>query len=125
LEKMFNSAQLKEFCKSLFIGADEEEIHCLYLTDDLRLITREKVCDGKLGKVALPIRKITRTVLDNNCSRLIITHNHPAGSCIPSRADIDSTKSIKDIYAKMDVELIDHIIVGRDGAMSMKENGYM
>ena len=124
LEKMFNSEQLKEFCTTLFTGINEEEFHCLYLTDDLRLISHEKVCSGQLGKVEIPVRKITRSILAHNCSRLVITHNHPAGSCIPSRTDIDSTDSIRALYVKMEVELVDHVVVGRDGAVSMKESGY-
>jgi DNA repair protein RadC len=125
LEKLFNSTKLKEFCVALFAGVESEEFHCLYLTDDLELISHEKICTGKLGEVVLPIRKITRSVLEKNCSRLIIAHNHPAGTCMPSRADIDSTRSICDIYNKMEVELVDHIIVGRDGAMSMRECDYI
>jgi len=124
MEKGFNSTRLKEFCTALFIGTDEEEFHCLYLTDNLKLIDCEKICSGELGKVEIPVRKITRSILDKNCSRLIITHNHPAGSCLPSRSDIDSTVNMIDIYSKMEIELIDHVIVGRDGITSMKESGY-
>ncbi|MCL1902967.1 MAG: DNA repair protein RadC [Oscillospiraceae bacterium] len=125
LETLFNSDRLKEFCSALFVGSVEEEFHCLYLTDDLKLIAHEKICDGKLGDVKIPLRKITRSIIEKNCSRLVITHNHPAGSCIPSRADVDSTISIRDIYIRMEVELIDHIVVGRDGITSMREAGFM
>ena len=125
LEKLFNSERLKEFCAALFVGVSEEEFHCLYLSDDLRLIGREKACSGRLGEVNIPVRKITRSILEKNCSRLVITHNHPAGSCIPSRADVDSTKNIRDIYKKMEVELVDHIVVGRDGVTSMREAGFL
>jgi DNA repair protein RadC len=124
LEGLFDSDSLKEFCRSLFIGVAEEEFHCLYLSDDLKLLAHERVCTGKLGEVDIPVRKITRSVLECNCSRLIITHNHPAGSCLPSRADVDSTLKIRAMYKNMEVELTDHIIVGRDGASSMKECGY-
>ena len=125
LKRLFNSDSLKEFCNSIFVGTMEEEFHCLYLNDNLDLLSREKVCTGKLNEVTLPLRKITRSVFETNCSRLVITHNHPAGSCIPSRVDIDSTIKIQDVYSKMEVELIDHIIVGRDGTTSMRESGYI
>jgi DNA repair protein RadC len=121
----YQSQQLIEYCKTLFTEATEEEFHCIYMTDDLKIIGCEKVCTGRLGTVDIPVRKITRSILTNNCSRLIIAHNHPAGTCTPSRADVDSTKSLRDIYIKLEVELVDHIIVGRDGAMSMRECGYM
>jgi DNA repair protein RadC len=123
--RLFNAETLKEFCTSLFIGALEEEIYCIYLSDDLKLISHEKVCTGRLGAVEIPLRKITRSVLEYNCSRLVMTHNHPAGSCLPSRKDVDSTVKIRDMYAKMEVELTDHIIVGRDGTASMRECGYL
>jgi DNA repair protein RadC len=125
LEILSNSKSLKEFCISIFIGALEEEFHCLYLTDDLKLIGHEKACSGTLRAVDIPIRKIARSILDRNCSRLVVTHNHPAGSCMPSRADVDSTKNIHDVFKKMEVDLVDHIIVGRDGVTSMKEGGFM
>jgi len=124
MEALFNSNLLKKFCSTLFIGAVEEEFHCLYLTDDLKLIGHEKICSGKLGEVDIPIRKIARSILEKNCSRLVITHNHPAGSCIPSRIDVDSTKSVQNLFRKMEVELVDHVVVGRDGITSMKETGF-
>jgi DNA repair protein RadC len=125
LKRLFNSDNLKEFCLSLFIDALDEEIYCLYLSDDLELIAHEKICTGSLGDIDIPIRKITRSILSHNCRRLVVTHNHPAGSCIPSRKDVDSTEELYDIYTRLEIELTDHIIVGRDGAMSMRECGYM
>ncbi|MDR0222142.1 MAG: hypothetical protein LBI38_01205 [Oscillospiraceae bacterium] len=125
LLELFNSERLKNYCSSLFVSARNEEIHCLYLTDNLKLIFSEMVCSGTVGSVELPVRDIARAVFANDCSRLVIAHNHPAGSCMPSRADVEATGEILDVFRKMDVELIDHIIVGRDGVTSLRENGYM
>jgi DNA repair protein RadC len=80
---------------------------------------------GRLGVVEIPVRRITRSLLDNNCGRLVVAHNHPGGSCIPSRIDVDSTRELRDIYVKQEVELVDHIVVGRDGITSMKEHGFI
>jgi DNA repair protein RadC len=124
LDERFNSARLKEYCAAFFLGALEEEFHCLYLTDDLKLISREKVCTGRIGEVEIPVRRIVSGILATNCSRLVIAHNHPSGSCIPSRADVDSTSKMRDTCAELEVELIDHIVVGRDGVTSMKECGF-
>jgi DNA repair protein RadC len=125
LEELFNSERLKEYCKALFIGTTEEEFHCLFLTDNLKLIAREKVYTGTLGEVEIPVRKIARSILVHNCSRLVMIHNHPAGSCIPSRADVDSTKKMCATCSDLEVELVDHIVVGRDGVMSMRESGFV
>jgi len=125
LIELFNSDRLKNYCSSLFLDAVDEEIRCVYLTDDLKLISAEKICSGTVGKVELPVRKITRSVFMNNCGRIVIAHNHPAGTCLPSRADVEATKDLTQVLAKMEIELTDHIIIGRDGVASMRENGYI
>jgi DNA repair protein RadC len=55
---------------------------------------------------------------------LVIAHNHPAGSCIPSRADVDSTGRLINLCRELQVELVDHIVTGRDGVTSMRECGF-
>jgi len=125
LIELFNSDRLKSYCSSLFVSSVEEEIRYLYLTDDLKLISSEKICSGTVGKVELPIRRIARAVFKNNCGRIVITHNHPAGTSIPSRADVEATKELRDTMVKMEIELVDHVVVGRDGVTSMRESGYI
>ncbi|MCL1832195.1 MAG: DNA repair protein RadC [Oscillospiraceae bacterium] len=124
LEELFDSQRLREYCYAFYVGVEQEEFHCLFMTDNLRLIAREKIYSGSLGELEIPVRKIARAILRYDCSRLVMVHNHPAGSCIPSRADVDSTKRMRRTCADLDVELIDHIVVGRDGVISMRENGF-
>ena len=125
LAELFTSEKLKEYCRTLFLGAKEEEIRCIYLTDDLKLISQELICVGKIGTVEIPVRRIAKSAFDHNCSNLVLSHNHPVGTCMPSRADLDSTRELVEIYSKVDVKLIDHIIVGRDDVLSMKESGFL
>ncbi|MCL1881863.1 MAG: DNA repair protein RadC [Oscillospiraceae bacterium] len=124
-QTLSNSGLLKDFCQTLFIGVLEEEVHCIYLTDDLKLITHEKICTGKIGTVDIPTRKIARSILSHNCARVVVTHNHPAGTCIPSKADVDSTRKLQATCNELEAELIDHIIVARDGVMSLRENRFV
>jgi len=124
LQDKFNVPRLKEYCQALFIGVLAEEIHCVFLTDELKLIAREKVGTGSIGEVVLPTRQIARSLLNYNCSRLVLAHNHPAGSCLPSRADIDATEQLRSTCVQLEVELVDHIVVGRDGVTSMRECGF-
>jgi DNA repair protein RadC len=125
MESLNTSNNLKKYCFALFLGAKEEEVRCLYLSDDLKLINHELVSVGKIGVVGIPVRKITRSIFEKNCSKFVIAHNHPAGTCLPSRTDVDSTKEITDLFKRIDIELVDHIIVGRDGALSMRESNFL
>ena len=125
LLEFFTVERLKSYCSSLFINAKDEELHCLCLTDDLKLISTAKICSGSGRNVNIPVRNIVRSVFANNCNRIVIAHNHPAGSCIPSTDDMTSTDRIYSILKQLDIELIDHVVVGRKGVTSMKESGFM
>ncbi|MGB6119440.1 MAG: JAB domain-containing protein [Mesorhizobium sp.] len=52
-----------------------------------------------------------------------VAHNHPSGDPAPSRADIDMTNRIAKIAEAMGIQVHDHIIIGRDGHLSMKGAG--
>jgi DNA repair protein RadC len=56
---------------------------------------------------------------------MILVHNHPSGDPTPSRADIDMTKQIVQAAKALNVEVHDHLIVGRDGVTSFKQLGLM
>jgi DNA repair protein RadC len=125
LSEFFTVERLKNYCSSLFVNAKDEEIHCLCFTDDLRLISSERVCSGSTKEVKIPVKRVVQSVFTNNCNRLAIAHNHPAGSCLPSILDVRATKEIHELLKKMDVDLVDHIVVGKNGVASMKECNYM
>ncbi len=114
--------KLCDYCKALYIAAENEEIRLIFLTDDLFVIHDKLICVGTPGKVELPFRVIARELLETRSSRVVITHNHPQGSSMPSRADIDETYKLWQTLRNMQVELVDHVIVGRDGVWSMRFN---
>ncbi|MEY9376011.1 DNA repair protein RadC [Rhizobium leguminosarum] len=55
----------------------------------------------------------------SECSGCLV-HNHPSGDPTPSRADIDMTKVIIDAAKALDITVHDHVIIGRDGHVSLK-----
>ena len=64
-----------------------------------------------------------RKALDLGASALILVHNHPSGSPQPSRADIQITQRIAEAGRLLGVVVHDHVIVGRDGHVSLKAKG--
>jgi DNA repair protein RadC len=60
--------------------------------------------------------------LANDCSSIILSHNHPGGSLRASKEDIALTQRIVDIFKPLDINVIDHIIVGGYSFSSMAEN---
>jgi DNA repair protein RadC len=66
---------------------------------------------------------VLKRALELSASAIILAHNHPSGDPTPSKADIDMTKQIVDVATKLGVVVHDHIILGRDGHLSMRSVG--
>jgi DNA repair protein RadC len=60
-----------------------------------------------------------------NAAGLVVYHNHPSGDPTPSREDRDFTRRLAAAAEAVGVRLLDHIVVGREGCVSMREAGYL
>ena len=112
---------VKNFCRSLFKGEKKETVYALALDSELYLIDKMKINTGEPNRVDIPFRTLTEFAIKCNCTRMVLTHNHPNGSMLASRADIIATADVVDQLVSVDVELVDHIVVGRNGACSIRE----
>lgn len=113
--------RLSSYCENLFKGEKKELVYAIALDDELYLIDKMKIGEGIANKVELSFRKLTEFAFKCNCTRMVLTHNHPNGSMLASRVDVEATENIADMLSSVDVELLDHIVVGRSGATSMRE----
>jgi DNA repair protein RadC len=116
-----NTVALNNYCAAMFLDADNEEVRCIFLDNELNLIDSEKICEGDFGKVELPLRGLLQNIFKVRANRVVVVHNHPYGSCIPSRADVDVTRELHAFLRAVHIELIDHVIAGKDGVWSMRE----
>ena len=64
------------------------------------------------GTAAIDAGAIFREALKAGAEEIIVAHNHPSGDPKPSKADIVTTKELKDLGARLGVELLDHIVIG-------------
>jgi DNA repair protein RadC len=100
-----------------------ERVRVLYLNAQNRLIHDEHVCDGSIDEAAIHPREVIRRGLDLGAAALILVHNHPSGSPEPSRADIQITSRIAEAGRLLGIVVHDHVIVGREGHVSLKAKG--
>ena len=61
-----------------------------------------------------------KRALELSATAIILAHNHPSGDPAPSKADVDMTRQIAEVATKLNVLVHDHIILGREGHMSLK-----
>lgn len=90
-----------------------------------RVIAFEKLFTGTLSQTSVYPREVVRAVLAHGAGAVILAHNHPSGLLQPSKADYALTQNLKDALALVDVRVLDHVIVGKGGALSMALKGLL
>ncbi|MES2389963.1 MAG: DNA repair protein RadC [Bacteroidota bacterium] len=79
---------------------------------------------GVSGTVADP-KVIFRAALESLAAGIILVHNHPSGSTTPSQADIQLTRKLQNAGRMLDIPVVDHVIFGNSGYLSMSDEGLM
>ncbi len=114
--------KIKKFCQGLFKTVDREEIRILFLNNDFKYLSQELLGIGGTNSVFVDTFTLLRKVAEKRCTIVIITHNHPRGSELPSNEDKYLTRNLFNVLDKSGVYLADHVIVGMGGAFSMAQS---
>ncbi len=91
-----------------------ERVDMICLNSRFEYICRESIAMGSLNCAKLSPREVLYTAIINNSAFVILAHNHPSGDSTPSEEDITLTKNISSILEITGVQLLDHIVIGRD-----------
>ncbi len=102
----------------------DEVFKALFLNKKNELIEMRQIARGTSDKVTIYPRQIVEMCISIGASKLILAHNHLSGSTEPSTKDIQLTAKLHEGLKFIEVELLDHIIVGKDNFRSMKRDGY-
>lgn len=105
------------------MGIKKEQLVGIYLDSRKRIIKEETIFSGSLNETIVNPREIFALAINEGAAAIILVHNHPSGDLKPSAEDIRMTKGIIEAGKLMDVQLLDHIIIGEKGHFSMKERG--
>ncbi|MEP3051497.1 MAG: DNA repair protein RadC [Erythrobacter sp.] len=100
-----------------------ERVRVLYLDAKNRLINDHHLGDGSIDEASIHPREVIRKAMDVGASAMILVHNHPSGSPEPSQADIQVTMKIAEAGRLLGVTVHDHVIVGREGHVSLRAKG--
>lgn len=80
---------------------------------------------GSLNASIVSVREVYKTAILKNSASILCFHNHPSGHPEPSREDIEVTKRLVESGKLIGIDMLDHIIVGDDNYVSLKEKGYL
>ena len=102
-----------------------EEFHIWFLDESCGLIAEECLSKGTINRTAIYPREVVKKALDHHASHIILLHNHPSGDTTPSGADVNVTTKIYDALYAIDINLFDHLIVGKDNITSFRTLGLL
>jgi len=107
------------------LGHYEREVFgVLFLDNRHRLISFQELFYGTIDSASIYPREVVKAVLHVNAAAVILAHNHPSGNPEPSVADKLITKKLVDALKLIDVNVLDHIVVG-NSSLSFAEQGLL
>jgi len=102
---------------------EQEELRVLLLDSKHRVQDMRTVAVGSLNSNAVRVGELFREAIRANCAAVIVIHNHPSGDPTPSREDMAFTRQLIDAGRLLSVEVLDHLIIGRQRWVSLMEQG--
>ncbi|MBR5121590.1 MAG: RadC family protein [Oscillospiraceae bacterium] len=118
--QLSNSETMCKFFMTQFLGANVEQLRLLCLYDDLTFKKSVLISEGDACSTSVNIQKIVQSTLSASSSRIVLAHNHPNSSCEPSKADLAVHGELESVLKSLNIELVDNIVVGKDGAKCIK-----
>jgi DNA repair protein RadC len=98
------------------VGLSVEKFWVLCLNRKNRLIKQVEITSGTATSSLAHPREVFREAIRQGATAVVCVHNHPSGDPAPSAADVQVTRQLRDAAKAVDIELLDHVVVGRPGA---------
>ncbi len=102
---------------------EKEHLRVLLLDTRNRLQRIVEVYRGSLNSSLIRIAEVFRDAVRSNSAAIIVAHNHPSGDPSPSPEDVAVTKALIEAGKLLDIEVLDHLIIGRGRFVSIKSKG--
>ncbi len=103
----------------------QEVFSCLWLDTRHRLIEIQDLFHGTVNGASVHPREVVRAALRHNAAAVILAHNHPSGVAEPSVADRQLTGRLREALGLVDVQVLDHIVVGDGNCVSFAARGLL
>ena len=102
---------------------DQEQLRVVLLDTKHRVLAIRTIYQGSVNQAQVRIAEVFREAIRHNAVALIAVHNHPSGDPTPSAADVTLTAELAKAGDLLDVEVLDHLIIGRGRHVSLRRLG--
>lgn len=124
-QKISSSQTVFEIFQPMLGDLPHEEFWVLYLSRANNIIAKERISLGGTAGTVIDVKIIMKYALECLCNGIILVHNHPSGNKNPSSQDKQITGKIKSACETMDVQLLDHVIIGDTKYLSFADEGLL
>ncbi len=121
--KISSSLDVFDLMKPLLEDLAVEQFWTLYLNNSNKVLSKQKISEGGMTGTVVDIRLILKRALELNATAIVLSHNHPSGTLLPSEADIMITEKVKNAAQYMDIKLLDHLIITDQFYYSFADQG--
>ncbi|MBG9590134.1 RadC family protein [Cytobacillus firmus] len=103
----------------------QEHFVCIYLNTKNQVLHKQTIFIGSLNASIVHPREVFKEAFRRSAASIICIHNHPSGDPTPSREDIEVTKRLAESGKIIGIDVLDHLIIGENKFVSLKEKGYL
>lgn len=118
-----SATDAKHYLLSDFVDEEQEKFLVVLLDTKHHVVGKEILYRGTLNQTAIRPAEVFRQAVRANCASVLVAHNHPSGDPTPSADDVATTARLEKVGELLDIKLVDHIIMTRDAALSLREKG--
>lgn len=121
----YDSSILGRSLVTQYARVRQERLGATFLDARQRVLRQREIYIGTIKSALVSTRDIIQDALFNNATGVVIWHNHPSGSPLPSDDDVEFTRKLRYSLGTCDIDLVDHLIIGVHGYYSMLEKGVL
>lgn len=99
----------------------QEHLRAVLLDTKNQILRVATIYEGSLNTAVVRVGEVFRPAIQANCASVIIVHNHPSGDPTPSPEDVRVTELLVEAGKLLDIEVLDHVVIGRNSFVSLKE----
>ncbi len=104
---------------------EQEHLRVVLLDTKHYVLSSPTIYKGNVNSAVIRVAEVMRPAVRVNASAMIVAHNHPSGDPTPSPEDVQVTRRIAEAASVFDIKLLDHIVIGNQRFVSLKERGLM
>ena len=124
-KKITSSSSVFELMQPIIGELHHEEFWIIYLNNSNKVLQKNQLSKGGITGTFVDIRLVLKNALEYNAIALILAHNHPSGTLIPSEADKQITQKLKIAAQSLDIKVLDHLIITEKAYFSFADEALL